>query len=248
MSILNFIFLLGINFAIFGFIWGIFKLILSFFIFNNRYNNQIHYILRIIKYFFLVSVTANFIMVTHQNKEIISSHTIKIVVGSMVIGLYLLGKLQKRAIFAKLSKINSPFVKKFGFEFDPKIERFLILGSITYFIFALLKPEILNNKLINWLTETILEINNTPLIGFIFKVIGFFILINILFRAFRILNDIFQGKKINEAFSDKNSNIDVHYYEEENSISDEYEYTDYEEVDEDEDSIDENNDEEEKNR
>jgi len=108
MEVLKFIFVLGINFSIFGFLWAIIMMIVrSFQNPSQPKKESVTYVLRIIKYFLLVSVTANYIVLYEDsalgNAGVSMAHMI---IGSLVLGLYLLGKLQNRAIIENIQPIT----------------------------------------------------------------------------------------------------------------------------------------------
>ena len=178
MDILEFIFVLGINFSIFGFIWGILMILFRMIQGNGQKKESIDYLLRIIKYFLLVSVTANYITKSEENSGGEVGGYVHIIVGVIVLGLYLLGKLQNRTMMGQLA--NNPLFSRMISKIDPKVEKFLLLGSLGYFIIVLLNPWMVDTSIVNWFTESIFNIYDTPLIGWIFSVIAFFFLINII--------------------------------------------------------------------
>lgn len=202
MRILEFIFVLGINFSIFGFIWGIFQFIVRNLQNPNQQRGEVStYILRIIKYFLLVSVTANFIVVNElgaYKDEMGVTHieTFSMVVGSIVMGLYLLGKLQNRTMMSQLG--NNPMFSRLIPKIDPKVERYLLAGSLLYFVFCLWYPSMVNNGLINWFTEAIISIKEAFLIGWVFYIIAFFFLISILMRGANVIGNLLNGNSILE--------------------------------------------------
>lgn len=200
MNILYFIFLLGINFVIFGFIWGIIKFGISAISGGIQKSEQSEYIFRITKYVLLVAVTANFVHNINQETELIHSFTARIIISSVVLGLYLLGKLEKRNQFSQFSAIGGNFINNFTTTFDPKVERFLILGSIAFFVLCLFFPEIVNNGLINWFSSAIQSLSNAFFIGFIFNIIAFFSIISIFMRGSNILGKLISGQPISESF------------------------------------------------
>lgn len=200
MDILHFIFGLGIALSIFGFLWGIIMLILNFLRRDLTGNRQVQdYVLRIVKYFLLVSVVANYILLlpSHSSRVLDLSQTAMIVIGVLVLGLYLLGKLQKRAMLSQLSA--NPMFAKYITQIDPKVERFLLIGSLVYFVLCLLNPVMVNNSVVNWFTLSIVDIYDTPVIGWVFAIIAFVFLVNIIMKAANVLGAIVTGQPINPA-------------------------------------------------
>ena len=194
MDILEFIFVLGINFSIFGFIWGILMILFRMIQGNGQKKESIDYLLRIIKYFLLVSVTANYITKSEENSGGEVGGYVHIIVGVIVLGLYLLGKLQNRTMMGQLA--NNPLFSRMISKIDPKVEKFLLLGSLGYFIIVLLNPWMVDTSIVNWFTESIFNIYDTPLIGWIFSVIAFFFLINIILRASNVIGNLLSGRPL----------------------------------------------------
>lgn len=195
MDILKFIFVLGINFSIFGFLWGIIMLAIRALSSGGQQRNQaFEYVLRIVKYFLLVSVTANYIT-NYQDADIGANTGYgHIILGVIVLGLYLLGKLQNRAMMGQLA--NHPMLGRFMTKVDPKVELFLLIGSLIYFVVCLFNPFLVDNSLVNWFTATIIDIYDTPVIGWVFSVIAFFFLISILIRAANVIGRLVSGESI----------------------------------------------------
>jgi hypothetical protein len=197
MEILKFIFVLGINFSIFGFIWGLIMLVVRMFQAPGQPRNQsVDYVLRIVKYFMMVSVTANYIVLVEGGESGVGPSSLHIVVGAIVLTLYLLGKLRNRAILQELGK--NPMLARFSTSIDPKVELYLLIGSVSYFVACLLYPQMVDNNLVNWFTESIIGIYETPVIGWIFSVIAFFFLVNILMRAANVIGRILNGQSLFE--------------------------------------------------
>jgi len=195
MVILNFIFGLGIAFSIFGFLWGLIMLLVNFLRGAYQQGRQIQdYGLRIIKYFLLVSVTANYI-IKYQGGEDSSVGWTNMILGVLVLALYLMGKLRNRTVLSQLSK--NPLLSRFSAKIDPKVERYLLSGSVVYFVFCLQFPPMVNNGVVNWFTESIVNIYDTPVIGWVFAVIAFFFLVNIILRGANVIGSILTGQPIN---------------------------------------------------
>lgn len=233
MEILKFIFVLGINFSIFGFIWGLIMIVIRMFRAPGVPVNQgLDYTLRIIKYFLLVSVTANYVAKFQGSDLDTSVGMTNLIVGTIVMALYLLGKLQNRAVLSQLGQ--HPLFSRFANLVDPKVERFLLLGSIAYFVACLMYPQMVDNKLVNWFTDSIQSIYDTPVIGWIFKVIAFFFLINILLKAANVIGRLLNGQSltnpgIKAEFKYRQERFDSDKSSNDNDFSDYEDVTDEEE-------------------
>tara|TARA_B110000046_G_scaffold176426_1_gene202099 strand:- start:589 stop:1335 length:747 start_codon:yes stop_codon:yes gene_type:complete len=197
MEVLNFIFGLGIAFSIFGFIWALFMILLNFI--TTRLNidlKQIHFlVLRVIKYVLLISVVANYILY-HQNNDIGGVETSHMILGTVVMALYFMGKLQKRTLFNQFAQ--NKLLALLAPPIDPKTEGYLFSGSIVFFILCLQVPRIVSNPLVNWFTESINSVYETAVFGWVFSAIAFFFLINILVRAAKVIGNLVTGQPINK--------------------------------------------------
>ncbi len=236
MEVLKFIFVLGIIFSIFGFIWGLIMIALRMLRPPENKSGQSEvYILRIIKYFLLVSVTANYIL-TYQSGDDETSGVGHVVIGAIVLALYLLGKLQNRTMISQLAK-NAMFGRFYTPPLDIKVERFLLLGSVIYFVSCLLLPWMVDNVVIIWFTESIVSIYEATIIGWVFKIIAFFFLISIIFRAANVIGSLLNGDSIMSA---PNSGGTFNFHQGSNPFDQfrdkqekDSEWTDYEDVTED---------------
>lgn len=199
MSIINFIIHLGIIFVIFGFIWGVFNYVISMFVSSSQKSNQSEYIAQIAKNIFLVAVTANFVSISGEHY--ISSPIFRIIISSFILGLYLLEKMQNRNKYAQFSNLGNGALKSLSTSFEPKQERLLLMGSIGFFVFCLLFPMVVNNGLINWFNSAIEGLNDTFLIGFIFKVIAFFSVVTLVMRGANIIGKIVSGESLKSSFA-----------------------------------------------
>ncbi|MBK9591136.1 MAG: hypothetical protein IPO32_06420 [Crocinitomicaceae bacterium] len=234
MEILKFIFVLGINFSIFGFIWGLMMLVIRMFRAPGQPANQgLDYTLRIVKYFLLVSVTANYIAKFQGSDLDTNVGLTNLIVGTIVMTLYLLGKLQNRAVLSQLGQ--HPLFTRFANSVDPKVERFLLLGSIAYFVACLIYPQMVDNRLVNWFTDSIQNIYDTPIIGWIFSVIAFFFLISILLRAANVIGRLLNGQSITSPGVKTNFGNRQNRFDSTQSNNDTNGFADYEDVTDEED-------------
>ncbi len=181
MKVLEFIFHLGVVFAVFGFLWWIFMAILALFR-GGRSKNEIEtYSLKLINYFFLVSVTARFAVDSRFGLKGAEEFTAN-VLGGMILLMYLFGKIQQKEQRLQMMVAFRGFAKQMKSVFNRKIEIALILVAIGFYLLFVFIPETAFNPITNWFVESIINIADTPVFGFIFKVVGFFFLLRVLFR------------------------------------------------------------------
>lgn len=67
--------------------------------------------------------------------------------------------------------------------FDVRYEIVVIALAVGIFTALIFFPQWAVNPISNWFLETILDIEDTPIFGFIFKVIGFFFMISIFMKV-----------------------------------------------------------------
>lgn len=197
MELMNQIFRLGVVFAIFGFIWGIFELGLNLLSGGRTRTISEIYFIKAIKYLFLVDVTFLFCLDDAQN--LIS--TFNIVIAGLVLLTYFVGKLQnqqnKMAMFQMMGAGMTPKQTTFNLRVEIGVI-VLAIGVFSLFIFF---PEVAKNPISIWFHESIINIEDTPIIGFIFKVIGFFFLVSMIFKMLNGFNYLISGKPFVQASS-----------------------------------------------
>lgn len=253
MKIIDFIFGLGIAFSIFGFLWGIIMFLVNILRRDFKGNREVQdYGLRIVKYFLLVSATANYVVIRPKVGNATSAvpelnELTTIILGVLVLGFYLISKLQRRAMMSQLA--NNPMFARFSSKIDPKVERFLILGSLIYFALCIQFPDMVNNRVVNWFSESIVNIYNTPVFGWIFAIIAFFFLIRILWDAANVVGALVTGQPINRpnqggGFGDSEGNPGTNPFDQfRQSQQESDDFVDYEDVtDEEEEGSNESND------
>lgn len=177
MEILELTFQLGVFFAIYSFIW--FFVDLGFMLLNGGKPRSLveTYFFKGIQYVFLVNVI--FLFSIDMNSGSIALANLYPII--FILALYFIGKFQK-------SQKNVLMLSRMGLatstsKFNSKYEMIIIILSLLVFIGFIFRPDIANNVVAFWFKESILDIESTAIIGFIFKVIGFFFLMSILFKT-----------------------------------------------------------------
>ena len=182
MDILNFIFQLGVVFAIFGFLWWLISAGLMILRGGRRASTVETYIIRMVRYFFLVDVA--FLFCLNQANNILDLQN-SIITG-LILLTYFLGKLQtgqlKKQMLSFKAYGNNQLLNQFKPVFDFKAELLVILLAIGFFVLFIFFPSFAFNPISEWFFESIVDIEDTPVFGFIFKVIGFFFMVSILMK------------------------------------------------------------------
>jgi len=77
-----------------------------------------------------------------------------------------------------------------------KAEIILITLSGLLFLGLVWYPQFAENAVALWFQKSILDIESTVIIGFIFKIIGFFFLLGMIFKMLNALNYLISGKPL----------------------------------------------------
>ena len=178
MELLNFIFRMGVLFAIYGFIWGIFEFILVIASMNKQKTLTEEYVIKGIKYVFLADVTFLFCLDLKEGE--ISYY--QLALAALVLTMYFVGKLQSSQQQAKMFGMMGNGLPMAFKNFNIKAEIGVIALSVLCFIGFIFFKDLSINPISDWFHDSIISIEKTPVIGFIFKVIGFFFLISMLFK------------------------------------------------------------------
>ncbi|HIP33066.1 MAG TPA: hypothetical protein EYG86_09905 [Crocinitomicaceae bacterium] len=223
MQLLDFIFHLGVLFAIYGFLWGLLEaaiMLLSV----GRVRSLIEiYLIRGVKYFFLVDVTFLFCF---ENDSLNMVELNRVVFAGIILLTYFVGKLQKnqnRSVMFNLAGGLSgrPMMKK-QTSFNLRLETIIIAVSLIAFTFFWFYPEFAVNPIAEWLHGSIINIEDTPVFGFIFKVIGFFFLMSLIFKMVNTVTFLMNGGKVNRNGTDD--------FDDSNSLGGDDHFDDFEEV------------------
>lgn len=216
MELFQFIFRLGVVFAIFGFIWGLIDLMIM--LISSGRQRQIGeiYIIKGLKYFFLVDVTFLICM----NGEFTGfNSTSQLVFGTIVLLMYFIGKLQNGQNKQRMFQMATNGMIRNQGAFNIRYEIGIIVFALSVFVLFWFFPIYAENPLSLWFQKSIINIEDTPIFGFIFKLIGFFFLVNILFKMvnaflFLVSGQAFNQKSNGDNHEDDNNRKDFDSFEE----------------------------------
>lgn len=146
------------------------------------------YLIKGLKYFFLVDVIFLF---STDNQTINYFHLVH---AGLLILLYFIGKLQRQqrklVVFQVMSNGNQ-FDQN---NFHLKAEIGIILFALGIFSLFIFNPILANNPISVWFHDSILDIEKTKFFGFIFKVVGFIVTINILHQVIQSFLKLLSGE------------------------------------------------------
>ena len=184
MEILTLTFQLGVFFAIYGFLW--FFVDMGFMLLNAGKSRSIGetYFFKGIQYIFLVNVI--FLFSIDMNSGAIAIANLYPIVFILI--LYFIGKFQKNQ--KNVMMLSRMGIGSSSSKFNPKYEISVIVLSLLAFVGFVFRPDIANNSVAFWFKDSILDIESTAIIGWVFKIIGFFFLIGILLKTINAFQNI----------------------------------------------------------
>ena len=191
MELINLIFRLGVLFAIYGFLWFFIELGLKLLIGGRKRTLGEIYLIKTVKYLFLVNVTFLFCL-EQLDEPGFQVNYLSLAPSFIILMVYFLGKLQQKEQRIQLMTNFTQGLDDVPFHRNWEIG-LLVLSALAFVGFVFF-PQYSENGISRWFQRSILDIENTVLIGFIFKVIGFFFLTGLFVKMLNALNFIISGK------------------------------------------------------
>ena len=188
MELINLIFRLGVLFSIYGFLWFFIDLILKMLVGGRTRTIVEVYLIKSIKYLFLVNVTFLFCLDINQQDVTLKN----LLPSAIILLMYFIGKFQQKQ--KQISLMGSFGNESFNEGFNIRAEIALITAAILLFISFIYFPQYASNGVANWFRESIIDLETTVLIGFIFKVIGFFFLVGMIIKMVNAVIYILSGQ------------------------------------------------------
>lgn len=220
MKFLEFAFRLGVIFAIFGFIWGFFQILLSLFRAGRPKTIVEEYLLKFAKYFFLVDVTFLFCLERDGDHLLMLD---QVILTALILVLYFIGKLQNQQNRLNLVKFSGGRFTGANDLFSLPAEIGAIVFSMVLFGFFIYFPAYANNPISNWFYKSILDIEETFFFGAIFQIIGFFVLLGILLKLVNGLVFLITGNPImsvKSQFNDGSGKKDIDSFDDFEELND----------------------------
>ncbi|MBM3160397.1 MAG: hypothetical protein FJZ66_03590 [Bacteroidetes bacterium] len=177
MDLIRLIFQLGVLFAIYSFIWFFIDLGLALLMAGRKRSLPEIYLIKAVKYLFLVNVT--FMFALEKNNTI---NILGVLPSATILVVYFLGKLQQKQRQASILNQFGGRGFDLGFNFNQNYEIGIITFAVALFFVLLAAPQYAENNIAIWFRESIIDIEETIIIGFIFKIIGAFFLLSMIIR------------------------------------------------------------------
>ena len=187
MEFIGLIFRLGVVLAIFSFIWGLLKFLLTLLRGGIPLSYPFKMGLKTVQYFLIAELTILFC-----NQDASNSVQQTILTG-LILLMYFVGKVQNTQFkFAMIQiqgrQFQQPEKPNMRLEFGLVVLAMTFLGFLSFF------PEYADNAVSKWFYTSITDIETTPIFGFIFKIVGFFFTLTILFRMIGAVSLILSGR------------------------------------------------------
>jgi hypothetical protein len=192
MELISLLFRLGVLFAIYGFIWFFIDAFIRLLTSGRKRNKIEYYLIKSAKYLFLVNVLVLFCL----NKTKTEITFINIAPTLSIFCIYLIGRLQnderksmiQLSFFGKQTN-NSDATSNF----NRRNEITLIIGALIAFVILAFNADYAKNNIAEWFYTSIIDIEETAIIGYIFKFIGVLFLISMIFKMIGALSYIING-------------------------------------------------------
>lgn len=195
MELISLLFRLGVLFAIYGFIWFFVDTFIRLITAGGKRNKIEYYLIKSAKYLFLVNVLVLFCL----NKTKTEITFINIAPTLSIFCIYLIGRLQndERKSMMQLSFFGKQTNKSGATSnFNRKNEIVLIIGALIAFVVLVFNADYAKNNIAEWFYASIIDIEQTAIIGYIFKFIGVVFLISMIFKMIGAISYILNGGPI----------------------------------------------------
>lgn len=181
------------------------------------------YFIKTIRYVFLADVI--FLFCVDQAGGLVLLNDL--LLGGLILLIYFVGKIQskqqRQSFFAMRGKANLPgmddMLKRIRPAFDVRFEIGVVVLALLVFFGFYFAPYLASNTISNWFLSSILNIEDTPVFGFIFKIVGFFFMISVLVKIANAIMTLLFGSRRNDddginhndRFENKQDNNDDHF-------------------------------------
>lgn len=148
-------------------------------------------LLKSANYYLLASLSA--MVVVAKVNETLASHYGYQIAGLIMLYLYMVGKQERQRMQFMMQSGRFGNFTNVDRKQNKQIQQIYLLATLGLFAASVLYPEIMDNGVNRWFMTAIVDIKDTPIIGWIIKFVGVFFLISILFRGGLYLNRFLDG-------------------------------------------------------
>lgn len=191
MSFFELVFRLGVIIAVFSFIWGVVRLVLRLLRGGSVKSVVEEYFLKSTKYIFLSNIVV--LNVENTSKQLMMN---ELIMTGLILFMYFVSKFQKSQEHSQLAMAFPKEMNPFAVTYNYVGEIVAIVFGVGSFAFFTFNPQYAPYGLSLWFYDGVISIENTFIIGFIFKVIGFFFLLSILQKIINSFFVLVSGKPL----------------------------------------------------
>lgn len=187
MEFISLTFRLGVILAIFSFIWGVLKFGFVLLRGGVPLSYPLSLALKTIQYLLIADVAILFCTDNPKGNLATSITT------GLILLMYFIGKVQNMQFRSVMVQIQGRALADAP-KPNMRLEFGIVALAMAIFGFLLWRPEFAENAVSHWFYSNIIDIEDTPIFGFIFKIVGFFFTITMLLRMINALSVIFSGR------------------------------------------------------
>jgi hypothetical protein len=170
--LVQYLFQLCLILVTFGFLWGIVKFLYSLIRLGSQRSIAESYSIILISYILLIDVVMLlWNNVSNEHREA------ALWLSGIFISVYFLNQFQGRRFSTQIFKLSFQGKSPNTINYHFPSEIIIMIGSIAFFIFLSFNGNHALNGVSKWFYSSILGIDNAPVFGWIFKLIGAFMLI-----------------------------------------------------------------------
>jgi hypothetical protein len=189
-------------------LWGLIEIALGILSAGRKRSIGEVYVLRGLKYFFLADVTFLFCIEGVSSSLIFTN---QLILAGIILFTYFIGKFQNNQNKMLFFNMVGPGFPKQANTFNSRAELIVIAFALAIFFGFTLFPEYAKNPLSLWFYDSIVNIEDTPIFGFIFKVIAFFFLLNLFSKMTSGFAFIFSGQAFKQNTFEETPQDDDHF-------------------------------------
>jgi len=188
------IFHLGVTIAIFSFVWWIIKTAINFLRGESVQSIVEKYSVKTVKYVLL----ANIIVLNgfFKSEQLLPR---ELILAGLILLLYFFSSMQRDQEKHDLLKIlpkGLPLPFNFQTQYNQWGEVIALVIGIASFSFFAIFPQYSSYGLSRWFLDSVTSLENAFLIGFIFKIIGFFFLLNVIQKFVNSISSLVTGETL----------------------------------------------------
>lgn len=209
---IEYIFHIGIIYIVFSLIWAFFLLLYNMLMGFKASAGWQTFLMKGVKMYFLISIVAMFTIIFMRSP--LHSAPLIATVGLLTLYSYMVGRLQQKKLVLQINNRFGNFSNS-GVNADLRIESLLIVAGLIYFTVCLYDNSIPFNKANAWFFQTVNDIYDTPVIGWIIGFFGILFLLSTILKAvlftamfFSNFQSIMSGKNKNNGGNNRNNNND----------------------------------------